>query len=149
MILPNLYDGIEIISCDPMENNDIDTMLEVLNAFKVVPQDYLYIILSYGLLEFSIKDDEGSFDHCLMHPIESYEFYFDTISGPLRIPGMYPLASGVGARSLYYGEIDGKSGVYSCYNSAVEYQYMTFIADNLTNILIHGEGYEILKELGS
>lgn len=149
MVLSNLHNGIEITSCDPIEARSIDTMLEVLNAFKIVPQDYLYIILSYGLLKFSIEDDVGSVDYNLMHPIDSYEFYFETVSGPLLIPGMYPFASGSGARSLYYGEIEGKLGVYSCPNSGVGCQYMTFIADKFINILTLGEGYEILKRMGS
>ncbi|WP_156372860.1 hypothetical protein [Deinococcus sp. Leaf326] len=140
---------MEITSCDPLVSTDIDTMLEALNEFKIVPQDYLYIIFSYGLLEFGTKPAGDGVRYNLMHPIDSYEFYFDTISGPLIIPGMYPFASGLGAANLYYGEIDGRLGVYSCINSPVSHEGMVFIANKFTDILRYGEGCEILKELGS
>lgn len=113
--------------------------LQALADFAVVPQDYLLLFAYYG--GFGVVHTRYDCDLELRHPVEAHEFYFEFERAPL-MPQMYPMTSGSGPATLYYGTVEGRTGVYIALDSSSWLSMSAYVAPSLSHILFDGIGWD-------
>jgi len=143
-ILDALHADLQLDPYLPVrQNSDEESIdLEALKAladFAVVPHDYLLLFAYYGA--FGVVDSRYGNDLSLRHPVEAHEFYFEFERAPL-MPGMYPMTSGSGPYTLYYGTVEGRTGVYIAYDSSSWLSMSAYIASSLSHLLFDGIGWD-------
>ena len=112
-----------------------------LAAFPVVPPDYLALYVEYGGVEFLSPDTGHNFD--LRSPLDAYDYHFDQGRAEY-LPGMYPMTASPSSRTLDYGTVEQRTGVYLFWDNAIELTDGMYIAPSLFDLLFRGVGVDLL-----